>query len=232
LVVSVELCSLTFQPRDVSWQNVVAAMLFDDAAAAVVVTDRGGWPGPAVLASRTHLFPDTIDYMGFVLKDFGLHLVMSPEVPEMVRRAYRPLLEDFLKTQSLRTERDAAERVGAGEWDALADRGVFCRGKWGTGSRPLRAALLAGPAPSEHGGQLAPPPGGLPAPAPLAAPRSISRIQSQAPPASSPGEIRASLLVTCFGRVYREDGMLGGVEDELLEAGLGCHVKVVLNHFR
>ncbi|HVC34195.1 MAG TPA: type III polyketide synthase [Chloroflexota bacterium] len=104
LLVSAELCSLTFQPLDASWQNVVAAMLFGDGAAAAVVTDRAARAGPAILDTRSHLFPDTLDYMGFVLKDSGFHLVMSPQVPEMVRRSFRPLLEDFLHDNGLQQD--------------------------------------------------------------------------------------------------------------------------------
>lgn len=101
LLVSVELCSVTFQPHDTSWQNVVAATLFGDGAAAAVITDRAVTNGPAILDARSHLFPDTLDYMGFVLKNSGFHLVMSPEVPEMVRRAFEPLLRDFLGENGL-----------------------------------------------------------------------------------------------------------------------------------
>ncbi|HEX5414378.1 MAG TPA: type III polyketide synthase [Chloroflexota bacterium] len=101
LVVSVELCSLTFQKNDPSWQNVVAAMLFGDAAAAVVVADRGSRPGPTIRAARSHLFPDTRSYMGFELRDSGLHLIMSPEVPEMVRKHFRPLRDTFLADHGL-----------------------------------------------------------------------------------------------------------------------------------
>ncbi|MGH2460916.1 MAG: type III polyketide synthase [Chloroflexota bacterium] len=101
LLVSTELCSLTFQPHDTSWQNVIAAMLFGDGAAAAVVTDLGPGAGPAILDARTHLFPDTLDYMGFVLKDSGFHLIMSPQVPEMVRRSYLPVVEEFLRDNEL-----------------------------------------------------------------------------------------------------------------------------------
>jgi alkylresorcinol/alkylpyrone synthase len=102
LLVSVELCSNTFQPDDHSWENVIAAMLFGDGAAAAVITDRPREPGPALLASRSHLFPDTLDYMGYVLKATGFHLVMSPRVPEMVKTEYRPLLTRFLAEHELR----------------------------------------------------------------------------------------------------------------------------------
>jgi alkylresorcinol/alkylpyrone synthase len=102
LVVSVELCSLTFQKRDTSWQNVVAAMLFGDAAAAAVVTDRPiARQGPTIRAARSLLFPDTRSYMGFELRDSGLHLIMSPEVPEMVRKHFRPLRDAFLADHGL-----------------------------------------------------------------------------------------------------------------------------------
>jgi alkylresorcinol/alkylpyrone synthase len=104
LLVSVELCSNTFQPADQSWENVIAAMLFGDGAAAAVITDRPRHAGPALLASRSHLFPDTLDYMGYVLKSSGFHLVMSPRVPEMVRTEYRPLLTQFLAEQELRQQ--------------------------------------------------------------------------------------------------------------------------------
>jgi alkylresorcinol/alkylpyrone synthase len=104
LLVSVELCSNTFQPDDHSWENVIAAMLFGDGAAAAVITDRPRHAGPALLASRSHLFPDTLDYMGYVLKSSGFHLVMSPRVPEMVRTEIRPLLTRFLAEQELRQQ--------------------------------------------------------------------------------------------------------------------------------
>lgn len=104
LLVSTELCSLTFQPHDTSWQNVIAAMLFGDGAAAAVVTDLPSAAGPAILDARTHLFPDTLDYMGFVLKDSGFHLIMSPQVPEMVRRSYRPVVEEFLRDNELKQD--------------------------------------------------------------------------------------------------------------------------------
>jgi len=102
LVVSVELCSLTFQKHDTSWQNVVAAMLFGDAAAAAVVTDQPLRAGPTIRASRSHLFPETRSYMGFELKDSGLHLIMSPKVPEMVRKYFQPLRDAFLADHGLR----------------------------------------------------------------------------------------------------------------------------------
>ncbi|MGH8192205.1 MAG: type III polyketide synthase [Rhodanobacteraceae bacterium] len=101
LLVSVELCSVTFQPADMSWENVIASMLFGDGAVAAVVTDRALGPGPAIVADQTHLFPHTTDYMGFTLKGSGLHLVMSPQVPETARREYGPLLADFLHDHDL-----------------------------------------------------------------------------------------------------------------------------------
>lgn len=101
LLVSVELCSLTFQPADSSSSNVIAALLFGDGAAAAVVTSRPLRPGPSIVDSRTHLYPNTEHYMGFALKNSGFHLQMSPEVPEMVRRAFRPQLTDFLASAGL-----------------------------------------------------------------------------------------------------------------------------------
>jgi alkylresorcinol/alkylpyrone synthase len=86
-VLAVELPSLTFQPQDDAMANVVSSFLFGDGAAAVVLSGRrSSRPGARVLASRSALFPGTLDLMGFDLKNTGFHIVLSPAIPLVVER--------------------------------------------------------------------------------------------------------------------------------------------------
>jgi len=92
LVVAVEIPSLTFQPFDAAMANVVSSFIFGDGAAAIVLVGaerarRSGRAGAEVLATRSCLFPDTLGYMGFDLRDTGFHIVLSPMVPLLVRRS-------------------------------------------------------------------------------------------------------------------------------------------------
>jgi alkylresorcinol/alkylpyrone synthase len=96
LIIAVELPSLTFQRKNSSQANLISSILFGDGAAAAVVSGAAGAAGPCIRAWETFLFPDSLDGMGFDLKDSGFHIVLSRDVPEMIRRAIRALVDDFL----------------------------------------------------------------------------------------------------------------------------------------
>lgn len=100
LLVAVELPSLTFQRRDLTQANLISTILFGDGAAAAVITGRAA-SGPSILDSESYLFPDSIDAMGFDLRDEGFHIVLSKEVPDLIRSRIGGLLDDFLARQSL-----------------------------------------------------------------------------------------------------------------------------------
>jgi alkylresorcinol/alkylpyrone synthase len=103
LLVAVEIPTLTFQRRDLSQANLISAVLFGDGAAGVVVTGREA-PGPRILASECFLFPNSLTAMGFDLRDSGLHIVLSKDVPEIIRERVKGLAEGFLARQGLRRE--------------------------------------------------------------------------------------------------------------------------------
>lgn len=87
VLLSVELCSLTLQRDDPSMANLVASGLFGDGAAAAVVVGRdraAGLAGPAIVDSRSHLYPDTERAMGWDVGSNGLKVVLGPEVPDLV----------------------------------------------------------------------------------------------------------------------------------------------------
>jgi len=99
LVVCVELCSLTFISDDRSTRNLVGAALFGDGAAAAILVgearaDRAHTPysetgqvAPArVIGARSHLFADTRDIMGWDIRDEGLAVVFSRDIPTFVTK--------------------------------------------------------------------------------------------------------------------------------------------------
>jgi alkylresorcinol/alkylpyrone synthase len=108
LLISLELCSLTFQHGDLSKRSLVAASLFADGAAAAVVVG-GGVEGPRrngrrpleLVASRSVLWRDTLDVMGWTIDGDGLHVVFSRDIPTIVRENVRPSLDAFLEAQGL-----------------------------------------------------------------------------------------------------------------------------------
>lgn len=100
LIVSVELATLTFQGGDPSQANLISCVLFGDGAAAAIVTGRPA-KGPAILDSRTYTFPQSLDAMGFDLRDGGFHIVLSKDVPQMIRERIQELVDQFLALHGL-----------------------------------------------------------------------------------------------------------------------------------
>ncbi len=107
LLIAVELPSLTFQRKDFSQANLISAVLFGDGAAAAVITGRET-RGPAILASESYLFPDSIGAMGFDLRDTGFHIVLAKEVPQLIRDRIGGLVDGFLSQHSLARNEVAA----------------------------------------------------------------------------------------------------------------------------
>jgi alkylresorcinol/alkylpyrone synthase len=100
LLIAVELPSLTLQRGDLSQANLISAVLFGDGAAAAVITGRPA-KGPSILDGQSHLFPDSLDAMGFEVRDRGFHIVLSKEVPELIRDRIGALVDDFLARSQL-----------------------------------------------------------------------------------------------------------------------------------
>ena len=114
VLLSVELCSLTLQPADLSIPNLIASGLFGDGAAAVVLVgaERSeGAPGPRVVASRSSFYYDTERVMGWDISEKGFQVVLSAEVPEMVRQHLRRDVDGFLADHGL-------SRADIGSWVA------------------------------------------------------------------------------------------------------------------
>jgi len=101
-VLSVELCSLTFQQGDLTMANMISAGLFGDGAAAVLVVGAElDLPGPAILATRSVFYPDTEQVMGWDISEKGFQIVLSKEVPEVIEQHLAADVDAFLADQRL-----------------------------------------------------------------------------------------------------------------------------------
>jgi alkylresorcinol/alkylpyrone synthase len=97
VLLSVELCSLTWQRDDFTVANLIATGLFGDGAAAVLVA--GGnvkLKGPKILGSACSFYPDTQDVMGWKISEKGFQVVLSPDVPKVVRENLGRDVDGFL----------------------------------------------------------------------------------------------------------------------------------------
>ena len=106
LLLSVELCSLTWQDDDQSVANLVSCGLFGDGAAAVVIAgDAVQSPdvtrGPRILATRSVFYRNTEQVMGWNIGSSGFRIVLSPDVPKVVMQNLRGNVDAFLAEHSL-----------------------------------------------------------------------------------------------------------------------------------
>ncbi len=104
-LLAVELCSLTWQPDDVSVPNLIASSLFGDGAAAVVLKgDKLAARGPRIVASKSVFYPGTEGVMGWEIGSQGLKVVLSSGVPELVFSHAAGDVDRFLAAHGLSRE--------------------------------------------------------------------------------------------------------------------------------
>jgi alkylresorcinol/alkylpyrone synthase len=82
LLVAIELYSLAFRIDRATKADVIATSLFADGAAAALLSSDAG-PGPLVLGSTEHLWPGTLDVMGWNIDEVGLCRLSRP--PGVIR---------------------------------------------------------------------------------------------------------------------------------------------------
>ena len=102
VLVSVELCSLTWQRKDLSVANIISSGLFGDGSAAVIVSGaaRDSF-GPEIIATVSSFYRGTEDVMGWDISSDGFTIVLSPEVPDMVRKYLARDIDAFLAEHGL-----------------------------------------------------------------------------------------------------------------------------------
>jgi alkylresorcinol/alkylpyrone synthase len=103
VLLSVEICSLTWQRGDVSVANVISAGLFGDGAAAVVIAGADtGLDGPQVTDTRSTFYPNTERVMGWDVSERGFQIVLSPDVPLVIEQNLRRDVDGFLAEHNLK----------------------------------------------------------------------------------------------------------------------------------
>lgn len=100
LVVAVELPSLTFQAEDRSIDNLVAALVFGDGAGAAVLDGSAG-SGWHVSRTGSVLIPEGARYLGYELRDGGLRVILSRELPDVIAEHLGAVVENFLAEDGL-----------------------------------------------------------------------------------------------------------------------------------
>ncbi|CDM78264.1 chalcone synthase [Mycobacterium marinum E11] len=113
-LLAVELCSLTIQRHDNSVANLVASSLFGDAAAAVVTKGAhrvpgagaasNGYAGPRVLATRSRIYPNTENVMGWKIGTSGFQIVLSVDVATVTEKYLGEDVRSFLADHGLTPE--------------------------------------------------------------------------------------------------------------------------------
>jgi alkylresorcinol/alkylpyrone synthase len=84
LLVALELCTLAVRHDELTKANVVAASLFGDGAAAIVL--RAGDGGATrIEATGEKLWPDTLDIMGWSVDPEGFGVIFQRTIPDFVR---------------------------------------------------------------------------------------------------------------------------------------------------
>ncbi len=102
-LLSVELCSLTLQREDLSVANLISSGLFGDGAAAVLVAgDQVETPGIEIVATRSTLYPETEDVMGWDISEKGFRIVLSQAVADVIRENLGRDVDALLADNGLR----------------------------------------------------------------------------------------------------------------------------------
>ncbi len=105
-LVSVELCSLTYPAVEPNLASLVGSALFGDGAGAVIAVGENRAAGihacgPEVLDTRSRMYPDTLDTMGWKVGRDGFQLILSPNLPGVIHRYLADDMSGFLGDHDL-----------------------------------------------------------------------------------------------------------------------------------
>lgn len=113
-LVHTEVCSLHFDPRRNSQEQMVVQSLFGDGFIRYTASrDARGRGGLELVAVREELIPGTHDDMGWVVGDFGFQFHLARKVPELIKGAVAPFLARLLEDAGLGLESALREAVFA-----------------------------------------------------------------------------------------------------------------------
>lgn len=102
LMISLELCSLSYDYSQFDKKNMIATALFADGCAAAILSGKSGHSdAPSFGAFRQKTWPDTRDMMGWDIGETGFDLVLARDIPTFVTKDFTPFCDAFLAEQGL-----------------------------------------------------------------------------------------------------------------------------------
>lgn len=101
LVVVIELCTLAFRRDRITKADVIASALFGDGAAAAVLRVGGEGGKLRIGAGHEHLWPGTLDVMGWSVDPIGFGVMLSRSLPRFVEQRLAAPARRFLKSEGL-----------------------------------------------------------------------------------------------------------------------------------
>jgi len=106
LLLAVEIGELAFLHRDFSKSNFIATSLFGDGAAAVLVAgDEVKIPDSSpviqVIDSQSTIWKESLDMMGWSVKNDGFKVIFSKDIPSLIRQKLKSVTETFLQKHNL-----------------------------------------------------------------------------------------------------------------------------------
>jgi alkylresorcinol/alkylpyrone synthase len=107
LFLAVDLCSLCLRINDPQLAMFVSAALFGDGAAGVVIRSRAGdraGGGRRVVSVGEHFWRDTEQVMGWDVRNDGFGIVLSPELPSLMRARFGDALAGYLARAGIRRD--------------------------------------------------------------------------------------------------------------------------------
>ena len=97
LLVAIEICTAAFRMDQLTPANMVATALFGDGAAACVVRAGPGEEGLArIEGAGEHLWPDTLDIMGWKVDPTGLGVIFDRSIPPFAEQQVGPAVDGIL----------------------------------------------------------------------------------------------------------------------------------------
>jgi len=109
LMISLELCSLSYDYSQFDKKNMIATALFADGCAAAVISGKPGQAdAPSFRAFEQKTWPDTREMMGWDVGTTGFNLVLACDIPTFVTKDFAPFCDAFLEEQGL-AKSDLAE---------------------------------------------------------------------------------------------------------------------------
>jgi alkylresorcinol/alkylpyrone synthase len=103
-LLAVELCTLNWPTTRVTTADLVASGLFGDGAAALVAAGGLADGGVRVIASRSEVYPDSGDMLGWRLGQDSFRIVLTAELADVVERGLGGSVTSFLAQHGLTVE--------------------------------------------------------------------------------------------------------------------------------